>query len=76
MAEAIPFVELTDWQHEKLYALKGEIVRLGVKALTGLEMPVFEKRRFQHGATDTETFSALFPEDELEYRKTFAALYE
>ena len=26
----IPFVELTDWQHERLYALKGEIVRRGV----------------------------------------------
>ena len=33
-----------------LYSLKGEIVARGVKAITGLDMPVFSKRRFQHGA--------------------------
>lgn len=47
VAEGIPFIELTDWQHDKLYALKGEIVRRGVAAVTGLQMPIFEKRRFQ-----------------------------
>lgn len=26
VAEGIPFIELTNWDHEKLYALKGEIV--------------------------------------------------
>ncbi len=30
IAEGIPFVELTDWRHEKLYALKGDVVTRGV----------------------------------------------
>ena len=49
VAEGIPFIELTDWDHEKLYGLKGEIVRRGVQAVTGFDMPVFEKCRFQRG---------------------------
>ncbi|MGH9368124.1 MAG: asparagine synthase-related protein, partial [Thermoanaerobaculia bacterium] len=49
VAEAIPFVALTGWSAERLYALKGEIVSRGVAALTGVRMPVFAKRRFQHG---------------------------
>ena len=39
-------------------ALKGEIVRRGVKAVTGLDMPVFPKRRFQHGATSVDAMRA------------------
>ncbi len=76
VAEGIPFIELTAWDHERLYALKGEIARRGVKAVTGLEMPVFEKRRFQHGAVDPTGFEALFPDNETAYRAAFAALYE
>src|SRR5579872_2196446 len=75
VAEGIPFIELTDWQHDKLYALKGEIVRRGVEALTGLVMPVFEKRRFQRGAIDDAQFSARFPADPAVYRRTFLDLY-
>ena len=30
--------------------LQGEISRRGVKAITGIDMPIFPKRRFQHGA--------------------------
>ena len=76
VAEGIPFVELTDWQTERLYALKGEIVRRGVEAVTGITMPVFRKRRFQRGTVDAETFAALFPADESAYRRAFAATYE
>lgn len=76
VAEGIPFIELTDWQHDRLYALKGEIVRRGVAAVTGLNMPVFEKRRFQRGAVAESLFDTLFPKDEIAYRKTFAAMYE
>lgn len=76
VAEGIPFVELTDWNHDRLYALKGEIVRRGVRSLTGLAMPVFAKRRFQHGASPRTTLHDLFPADERAYRRTFAALYE
>lgn len=76
VSEAIPFIELTGWSHDKLYALKGEIVRRGVEAITGLTMPVFEKRRFQHGVASRETFAALFPTDEAEYRKAFMAMHD
>src|SRR6185437_6951340 len=50
VAESIPFIELTEYDVAKLYGLKGEIVSRGIAALTGLHMPVFPKRRFQHGA--------------------------
>jgi asparagine synthase (glutamine-hydrolysing) len=76
VAEGIPFIELTGWDHEKLYALKGQVAAIGVKAITGLDMPVFEKRRFQHGAASEEAFSTHFPEKEIEYRKAFLSLYE
>src|SRR5436305_13786362 len=49
VAEAIPFAELTQGSHDKLYALKGEVVSRGVRAVLGVDMPVFEERRFQHG---------------------------
>ena len=69
VSEAIPFIELTDWRHDKLYALKGEVVRRGVEAVTGMTMPVFEKRRFQRGAADQATFATLFPGEEESYRR-------
>jgi asparagine synthase (glutamine-hydrolysing) len=75
VAEGIPFIELTDWQNEKLYALKGEIVRRGIEQITGMTMPVFEKRRFQHGATVDDTFAALFPKDEQKYREAFSEVF-
>jgi asparagine synthase (glutamine-hydrolysing) len=74
IAEGIPFVALTGWSHEKLYRLKGQIVAAGVKAVTGLDMPLFEKRRFQHGAA--EKAGELFPAQELAYRRAFHAIYE
>ena len=76
IAEGIPFIELTGWDHEKLYALKGQVVAAGVKAITGMDMPVFEKRRFQHGAASGEAFRDHFPEKELTYRKEFLSNYE
>ncbi|WP_153555807.1 asparagine synthase-related protein [Roseimaritima sediminicola] len=74
-AEAIPFVALTDWDHQRLYELKGQVVAAGVRAVTGLEMPVFEKCRFQRGAVDEATFAEQFPEDPLVYRDTFTELF-
>ena len=76
ISEAIPFIELTAWSNEKLYALKGEVVRRGVEAITVLTMPIFEKRRFQHGATSGGSFEELFPKGEADYRKAFAELHE
>lgn len=69
VAEGIPFIELTDWQHDRLYALKGEIVRRGVEAITGQTMPIFEKRRFQRGAVDDAAFAQIFGQTEAEYRE-------
>jgi len=76
IAEGIPFIDLTHWDHEKLYDLKGAVVASGVKAITGMDMPVFEKRRFQHGATNRDTFNSHFPEKEMDYRKEFLSIYE
>lgn len=75
VSEGIPFIQLTDWDHEELYALKGEIVQRGIKAVTGMEMPVFPKRRFQHGAAPEEKTDHLFADNEMEYRRYFASLY-
>jgi asparagine synthase (glutamine-hydrolysing) len=75
VAEAIPFIELTRYSVERLYELKGEIVGRGVKAVTGFEMPVFPKRRFQHGALPQSTLRERLPGREAEYREQFLALY-
>ena len=76
ISEGIPYIEMTDWDHQKLYELKGQIVSLGVKAITGIDMPVFTKRRFQHGAASGKDFKKLFPEKEIAYRKEFLSNYE
>src|SRR5262249_50122376 len=76
VGEAIPFISLTDWSHERLYDLKGAIVSHGVEAVTGHRMPVYPKRRFQHGAAERLSFQRLFPARESEYRRAFHALYE
>lgn len=75
VAEGIPFIELTDWDHEKLYALKGEVVRRGMKAVTGFDMPIFEKRRFQRGAVDDSGFAQLFPQHPAAYRRVFSQIF-
>jgi asparagine synthase (glutamine-hydrolysing) len=76
IAEAIPFIELTHYEVNRLYDLKGEIVSRGVKAVTGLEMPVFPKRRFQHGAVSEESLHRRLPYLEADYRKQFLSLYQ
>ncbi len=75
VAEGIPFAILTDMSVEKLYGLKGEIVRRGVKTITGLDMPVFPKRRFQHGAVPVQRLRQRLSGKESEYRKRFLSLY-
>ncbi len=76
VSEGIPFIDMTGWDHEKLYDLKGEIVRYGIKKVTGIDMPVFPKRRFQHGAVSKDHFKKHFPSREIEYRKEFLSKYE
>ena len=76
VAEAIPFIQLTDYDVDKLYALKGEIVARGMAAVTGTKMPDYPKRRFQHGALPEETLRRTLPFQEAEYRRQFLALYQ
>ena len=75
VAEGIPFIELTDFDVEKLYALKGDIVAKGIKSVLGFDMPVFEKRRFQHGATSVNSLRENIPAQEGKLRKKFLELY-
>jgi asparagine synthase (glutamine-hydrolysing) len=48
-AVAMPFETMLDGKIERLYALKAAVVRAGVRAVTGIEMPTPPKRRFQDG---------------------------
>ncbi len=75
VAEEVPFVALTDWDHEKLYALKGSIVSSGVRQVTGIEMPTYPKQRFQRGAADAATFESVFPTEDQEYRDAFKTTF-
>jgi asparagine synthase (glutamine-hydrolysing) len=75
VAEGIPFAALTEMSLEKLYALKGEIVSRGVKSITGMDLPVFPKRRFQHGAVPIERLRERASGEEWAYRKQFLAIY-
>jgi asparagine synthase (glutamine-hydrolysing) len=74
VAEGIPFAILTGYDVSRLYALKGEVVRRGVKAITGFDMPTFPKRRFQHGALPAASLGARLGGDEESYRRRFFAL--
>lgn len=75
VAEGIPFETLTRMSVEKLYALKGEITRRGVKAVTGIDMPVFAKRRFQHGALPVQQLRQRLTTAETTYRRQYHSFY-
>ncbi|MCA9194782.1 MAG: asparagine synthetase B family protein [Planctomycetales bacterium] len=75
VAEGIPYVELTDWQHDRLYSLKGQIISAGMKSVFDVDFPIYEKRRFQHGATTEETFAKIFPANPDDYRDEFHKSY-
>lgn len=75
VAEAIPFAALTRGSHEALYSLKGEILRRGVRRVLDLDLPVFPKRRFQHGAAPEETFRGRFGVHPVQYRSHLLSLY-
>ncbi len=76
VAEGIPFSTLTNMDVERLYALKGEIVSRGMRAVLGIDMPVFPKRRFQHGAISKDHLGQRLPGVESDYRRQFLALYQ
>ncbi|MBI1808636.1 MAG: asparagine synthetase B family protein [Gemmatimonadetes bacterium] len=75
LAGSLPWDALTGYDVDRLYALKGEIVARGVHALTGVEMPVFDKRRFQHGAIEAGAMRRAMPWSEADYRRRFLARY-
>jgi asparagine synthase (glutamine-hydrolysing) len=75
VAEGIPFAALTQYDVPTLYSLKGEVVQRGVKAVTGIDMPIFPKRRFQHGAMRPDAMRQHLSGSEAEYRRTFEAIY-
>ena len=52
-ALAIPFEQVVDGRQERLSTLKQDVVRSGIAALTGVDMPINDKRRFQDGASGT-----------------------
>jgi len=69
VAEAIPFARFTEGSTERLYALKGEIVSRGIRAVLDARMPVYPKRRFQDGVPQR------FQGDEEGYRRHFLELH-
>ena len=75
VAEGIPFKALTAYDLERLYALKGAVVSRGIRQLTGISMPVFRKRRFQHGLVPAGQARRRFPLREADYRAHFQSLY-
>ena len=75
LATAIPFAELAAGDHQRLYSLKGEILARGVREVLGLELPVFAKRRFQHGATSREVFESKFGLSPAAYRAHFLSRF-
>jgi len=71
VAEGIPYRALTGFDVDRLYELKGQVVAAGVRAVTGLQLPVFEKRRFQHGAGRIRDFDEPLAAQERRYYKAF-----
>jgi asparagine synthase (glutamine-hydrolysing) len=49
-ALAIPFEQILNGDADRLATLKQDVVQSGMRAFTGIEMPVSPKRRFQDGA--------------------------
>ena len=76
VSEGIPFIELTEYDHERLYELKGQVAAAGVREIIGLEMPIFPKRRFQHGAAPVEKLRERITDNESELRRRFQAIYQ
>jgi asparagine synthase (glutamine-hydrolysing) len=76
VAEAIPFDTLTGGSTARLYELKGEVIRRGMKLALDVDFPLFEKRRFQHGAVDATVFAERFRHPAAGYRAHFLSLHQ
>jgi asparagine synthase (glutamine-hydrolysing) len=75
VAEAKPFAELTGMSHQRLYELKGRIIAAGVREHFGVEMPIFPKRRFQHGALQADRLRLRIPANEAVLRCQYLSFY-
>jgi asparagine synthase (glutamine-hydrolysing) len=75
VAEGIPFAALSAMSVDRLYSLKGEIARRGIRAHFGVDMPVFTKRRFQHGAIPIGDLRRRLAPPEPDYRRQYLATY-
>ncbi len=75
VAEGIPFIEMTGYDHTKLYDLKGAVVASGIKQITGFDMPVYPKRRFQHGAVQPEQLKSILRASEPAMRRRLPELF-
>ena len=76
LATAIPFDELTKGSIERLYALKGEILKRGVKAVAGMDLPVFPKRTIPRGScVPSLSCPSGFATDPEAYRNHYLDLY-
>lgn len=76
VSEAIPFAELTRYEADRLYALKGQVVSAGIQQVCGVEMPVQDKRRFQEGVLCPRELEERLPIDKPRYRRTFDQLWD
>ena len=70
VSEGIPYIDMTKWDHQKLYELKGQIVYLGLRNYR-IGYACIPKRRFQHGAASQRCFSKHFPEKEIHTERSF-----
>jgi asparagine synthase (glutamine-hydrolysing) len=75
VAEGIPFIAITNYDHTKLYDLKGAVVASGVKQITGFDMPVYPKRRFQHGAVQPDQLKDILRASEPAMRRRLQELF-
>lgn len=75
VAEGIPFAELSGMSVDRLYSLKGEVARRGIQAHFGVDLPIFEKRRFQHGAIAVSGLRQRLSTQEADYRRQYHAIY-
>ncbi|MBI1176616.1 hypothetical protein GC207_04170 [bacterium] len=65
----------TNYDHTKRYDLKGAVVASGIKHLTGFDMPVYPKRRFQHGAVKPDQLKSFLRTSEPVMRRRLQELF-
>ena len=75
IASRIPFRELVHGSEDRLYSLKGEITKAGVKHVTGKDMIVFPKARFQQGAMSSDVVRKRMTFAKTECKMVFNKLF-